>query len=63
MSTGQRRLLAGYAAADGVELEAGVLSGFYSTANGFADKGGDLDSAFLYVEDHRSSGGKCGLVR
>lgn len=52
MDVGARQwsLLASYAAAYGVEFQAGVLGGFDGAADGFTDEAGDFDAALLYVE-------------
>jgi hypothetical protein len=47
-------LLAGHAAADGFQFEASILSGFYGTAHGLADKRRYFNSALLYFQDHGS---------
>ena len=48
-------LLAGEAAANRIELKAGVLGGFYGAAKRLADEGGDFDAALLYVEHYRAA--------
>ena len=56
VGSGNRGLLAGYAAAYGVKLQAEVLGGFDRAAHGFADERRDFDSALLNVEDYGSGG-------
>jgi len=56
-----RRLLARHAAAYGFEFEAGILSGFYGSADGFAYETWDFDAALLDVEDYGSGLGQVRL--
>jgi hypothetical protein len=52
---GLRRLFAGNSAADGVEIEAGILRGLNGNAQILAEKGWHLDPSFFHVENHRAT--------
>ena len=58
---GRWRLLPRHAAAYGFEFEAGVLSGLYCAANGFAHKRRHFDSTLFNIQDDRSTRGQLGL--
>ena len=60
--SGDRSLLAGYAAADWFEFEPGILSDFNRVANGLADKRWDFDAALLDIEDDRAGYGELRLI-
>ena len=53
---GQRRLLARDAAANGVEVEAGILRRLNRDAQILAEERRDLDPSFFHIENHRSAG-------
>jgi hypothetical protein len=54
MGSGGWSLPSSDAAPDKFELQPGILGGFYRAAHGFADERGDLNSALLDLQDHRS---------
>lgn len=54
--TGLRRLFASDAAADGVEVESGILRGFNGNTQIFAEEGRDLNPSLFHVENHHSAG-------
>jgi hypothetical protein len=51
-------LLAGHAAADGVEVESYVLRSPNRSPQILAEEGRDLDPSFFHVEDHRPASGQ-----
>src|SRR5208282_90086 len=53
---GLGRLFACNAAADGVEVEPGILRRLNRNAQIFANEGWDLDPSLFHVEHHRSTG-------
>ena len=61
MGSGEGRLLSRYAAADRIELQAGILGSFDRAADGLSDKGWDFDSTLLDVEDDGAARWQLGL--
>jgi hypothetical protein len=54
--SGLRILLAGEAAANGIDIETGILRGFNGNPQILAEKGWNLNASFLYVENYGSPG-------
>ena len=63
MGSRGRVLLASHAAADGLQLETGILRAFDCTTKRFAYEGWNFDAPLLHIEDHRATGGKRQLGR
>jgi hypothetical protein len=56
MRSSGRRLLAGYAAAYGFQIQSNVLSSFDGAAHGLPHERRDFDATLLDVEDDRPRG-------
>jgi hypothetical protein len=54
--SGLRILLSGDAAANGIDIETGILRGFDGNPQILAEKGWNLNTTFFYIENYGSPG-------
>jgi hypothetical protein len=59
--SGSGCLLAGQTAADSIEFQACVLSGFDGTSHSLSHECRHFDSALLHIQDHRAARGQLRL--